>query len=128
LHSEEVVQDVEERANAFAAEFLMPIEVIRPQLRNLRAPQLFNLKREWGVPMAALVERAFHEGLMRKEQRTSMYKMFAARGWRIREPLSDELAAERPTLTRTIPHALMAEDSRRPRSPRSPDSPPIKRG
>jgi hypothetical protein len=28
----------------------MPIEVIRPQLRTLRADQLSDLKREWACP------------------------------------------------------------------------------
>jgi Zn-dependent peptidase ImmA (M78 family)/DNA-binding XRE family transcriptional regulator len=107
LHSEEVVENVEEQANQFAAEFLMPIEVIRPHLRNLRVDRLIGLKREWGVSMAALVERAFHEGLLKKEQRTSFYKMFSAKGWRTREPISEELPPEHPTLPTAIPESLV---------------------
>jgi hypothetical protein len=46
----------------------MPIEVIRPQLRTLRADQLSDLKREW-ASLAAIVERVRHAGLIRAEER-----------------------------------------------------------
>lgn len=106
LHASEVTEDVEDQANAFAAELLMPIEVIRPQLRGLRVDALFDLKREWGVSMGALVERAYRSGLLTATQRTSMWKMLSARGWRTREPLSDELVPEHPKLTDQIGAAL----------------------
>ncbi|WUJ72302.1 XRE family transcriptional regulator [Kribbella soli] len=106
LHSEEIVEDVEDQANSFAAEFLMPIEVIRPQLRNLQVNLLFDLKREWGVSMAAIVERAYNAGLIKANQRTSIYKLFSARGWRTSEPVSQELAPEKPSLQYDIFSAL----------------------
>lgn len=102
LHSSEVTEDVEAEANAFAAEFLMPAEYIRPSLRNLRAPQLLDLKREYGVSMQAVIERAYGLQLMTSTQRTSMYKMISARGWRTREPGSELLPMERPALAQAI--------------------------
>lgn len=106
LHSEEVVEDPEGQANEFAAEFLMPLEVIKPQLRNLQASRLPDLKRQWGVSMAALVERSYRAGLMRAEDRTRMYKMFSVRGWRKNEPGSSSLPPESPSLTTSIYDAL----------------------
>jgi len=47
------VDDVEAEANAFAAEFLMPAEVVRPSLRNLKIGRLIDLKCEYGVSMQA---------------------------------------------------------------------------
>lgn len=107
LHSINIGDDVEAEANAFAAEFLMPLEVIRPQVRNLLAPQLPDLKRQWGVSMAALIERSNRAGLMNAESRTRMYKLFSTRGWRTSEPFSDELPPERPNLVGIIPAALV---------------------
>lgn len=98
---------MEEQANAFAAEFLMPADVIRPQLRNLRIDALPDLKRQWGVSMAALIERAFHEGVLTAARRTQMYKVFGARRWRTSEPVSDELPAEAPRLTGAIAQTLV---------------------
>ena len=108
LHSSEIVEDPEGQANEFAAEFLMPLEVIRPQLRGLRVEKLPHLKLQWGVSMAALVERAYRSGLMRSEERTRIYKVFSARGWRKSEPGSDRLPPEKPALTESI-HSALAE-------------------
>ena len=101
-------EDLEAEANAFAAEFLMPADVIRASLRNLKLGRLIDLKREWGVSMQALVERAYQLNLLSQTQRTSMYKMFSARGWRTREPGSTDLAPERPELPQEIARALLA--------------------
>lgn len=106
LHSEDVVEEVETQANAFAAEFLMPLDVIRPQLRNVRLERLPDLKRQWGVSMAAIIERAYHSGQITAQQRTRYYKVFSTRGWRTREPFSDELVQERPALTISIADTL----------------------
>lgn len=107
LHTDAVgADDVEADANAFAGEFLMPAEVIRPALRNVKAVRLLDLKVEYGVSMQALVERAFHLGLLTTTQRTSMYKMFSARGWRTREPRSEDIARETPRLAESIGQEL----------------------
>lgn len=89
LHAATVgADDVEGQANTFAGEFMMPTEVIKPWLRNAKAPRLLDLKVEYGVSLQALVERAFHLDLLTVTQRTSMYKMISARGWRTKEPRS----------------------------------------
>lgn len=102
------VDDVEAEANAFAAEFLIPAEVVRPSLRNLKIGRLLDLKREYGVSMQALVERAYQLDLLSPTQRGSMYKMFSAKGWRTREPASEDIAPERPGLAPSIGQSLSA--------------------
>jgi Zn-dependent peptidase ImmA (M78 family)/transcriptional regulator with XRE-family HTH domain len=106
LHSHEVTETLEQEANAFAAEFLMPIEVIRPQLRNLKLARLPDLKRQWGVSMQALIEHGYGAGLVTARERTSLYKVFSAKGWRTHEPASDELPQESPSLASTIGRTL----------------------
>ena len=108
LHATEVVEDVENQATEFAAEFLMPMDVIKPQLRDLRIGRLHDLKREWGVSMQAIVERAFYAKLITPQGRTNFYKMCSAKGWRMQEPLSDELPLEKPTLAQSIGKSLAA--------------------
>lgn len=109
LHTDALsVDDVEAQANAFAGEFLMPAEVIRPSLRNLKIGHLLDLKREYGVSMQALVERAYHLDLLSPIQRTSMYKLFSARGWRTHEPGGDDIAPERTALADSIGQELSA--------------------
>jgi Zn-dependent peptidase ImmA (M78 family) len=106
LHSEHVAEDMEDQANAFAAEFLMPASMIRPQLRNLSLGRLLDLKREWGVSVQALVERAREVRGITDRQRSSLYKALSYRGWRTAEPISDELLPERPRLPEDIGNAL----------------------
>lgn len=107
LHNLEPTPDVEADANAFAAEFLMPAETIKPQLRSLTVGKLHDLKREWGVSMQALVERAHTLGVLSGRDRTNMYKRFSALGWRTHEPVSDELAPEVPVLAASIGRTLL---------------------
>jgi Zn-dependent peptidase ImmA (M78 family)/DNA-binding XRE family transcriptional regulator len=109
LHSAEMSDDLEAEANRFASEFLMPAETIRPQLRGLTLGKLFDLKRQWGASMQAIVERAFELGTITATQRTNFYKAMSARGWRTSEPVSAELAPERPMLAANIGDALSAK-------------------
>ncbi len=106
LHSGELGDDPEVEANAFAAEFLMPAATIRPDLRNLDLGRLSRLKRLWGVSMQALIERAYRLGTLSSEKRTSLYKALSKRGWRTKEPLSDELTPEVPSLVNRMVKAL----------------------
>lgn len=107
LHTDALaVDDVEGQANMFAAEFLMPTEVIRPSLRNLKIGRLLDLKREYGVSMQALVEWAYHLQVLSPTQRTNMYKMFSAKGWRGREPGSEDIAPEETRLAAAIGQEL----------------------
>ncbi|MGW7329971.1 helix-turn-helix domain-containing protein [Streptomyces sp. NPDC054840] len=109
LHSSEVTLTMEEDANRFAAEFLMPEEVIRPQLRNLTLGRLHDLKREWGTSMQALIERARELNVITPDKRTNLYKALSNKGWRTQEPLSDELSPEIPALARSIGEAMSAK-------------------
>ena len=107
LHSAELGGDPEEEANAFAAEFLMPADEIRPELRNLSLRKLHDLKRYWGVSMQALIEHAYRLGTLSAQRRTGFYKTLSARGWRTDEPLSEELPPERPQLVERVGRVLV---------------------
>lgn len=109
LHSEFVSEDMESEATRFAGELLMPADLIRPQLRNITLGKLHDLKREWGVSMQALIERARELSLVTPAQRLNLYKALSARGWRVREPLSDELPSEHASLAGDIGDALAAK-------------------
>lgn len=106
LHGQYVGMDVEEQANAFAAAFLMPEAAIGPDLRNLTLGKLLDLKAVWGVSMQALHERAFQLGKVTSQDRIGFYKQMSKRGWRTREPGSDEQPAETPHLARSIGDGL----------------------
>lgn len=106
LHSIYQDKDVEEQANAFAAEFLMPAHLIRSRLRTIDLGKLLALKREWGVSMQAIIEHAYRLGTLSKDKRTALYKQLSRRGWRRREPGSADLPPETPALASSIGETL----------------------
>lgn len=93
---------MEREADAFAAEFLMPELLIRHELANLTLGKAVDLKREWGVSVAALIQRARQLRMLPDSRRTSLFKQLSARGWRTREPASDEIAPEKAELLNHI--------------------------
>jgi Zn-dependent peptidase ImmA (M78 family)/transcriptional regulator with XRE-family HTH domain len=114
LHREDATDDMEREADAFAAEFLLPEVLIGPELTNLTLGKAVDLKREWGVSVAALIQRAHQLGRLSDARRASLFKQLSARGWRTREPASDEITPERPSSSTTSPHTSVAVDSTTP--------------
>ena len=108
LHSVEPTDDMEGQANTFASEFLMPEAVIRAELRHVDLGTLVELKREWGLSIQALYERAYRLGLVTATARTAFYKSLNARGWKTREPVSNAIPPERPALAAHIGESLLA--------------------
>lgn len=98
LHNQFVDEDPEQQANDFAAEFLMPEHLISPLLHHVTMGRLLDLKREWGVSMQAILERAYRLERVSAAERQLIYRALGARGWRTTEPGSDGLAAEAPDL------------------------------
>lgn len=109
LHNGPVSEDPEREANEFAAEFLMPAHVIKPDLRPVTLGRLRDLKLEWGVSMQALYERSYSLGLVSASERTAFYRAMNARGWKTAEPGSDHLAPETPELVSAIGEKLRAK-------------------
>jgi Zn-dependent peptidase ImmA (M78 family) len=60
------------------------------------------------MSVQALIERTWEMQMISAAQRTRFYKALSARGWRTREPLSDEILPESPELPRKIGETLAA--------------------
>lgn len=86
--------DVEQEANEFASEFLMPAHEIRHQLIGLTIPKAAALKQTWKVSMHALVFRAKQLGAITAEQARSLFIQLAPH--RKSEPI--DLPPEEPTM------------------------------
>ncbi|MEP9394014.1 XRE family transcriptional regulator [Gordonia sp. VNK1] len=109
LHSDYVTGDVEAEADEFAAEFLMPATAIRTSLTKPTLGKLLDLKQEWGVSIAALIQRAHTLGTITNVERTRLFKMLSAKGFRITEPGSDRIPPETPRLQRHLRSTLEAK-------------------
>ena len=92
--------DMENEANKFASEFLMPAKEIKPQLRPVSLPKLASLKPYWKVAMAALLKRASDLGVLTPNQTRYMWIKMAP--YRMREPVEIDVEIETPTLFREL--------------------------
>lgn len=87
----------EKEANTFAAEFLAPAEEIKPQLEGLRPsdfPLLVEMKAQWGLSVAALIQRAKDLDCITDKQFRDFRIKLSRMGWTTREPV--HLEDERP--------------------------------
>jgi Zn-dependent peptidase ImmA (M78 family)/transcriptional regulator with XRE-family HTH domain len=91
-------EHMEDEANRFAAEFLMPANDIRSSLEPVTLPRLAALKSYWKISMAALLKRATDlEAISERQARTLWMKMGQA-GFRRREPPELDIPIEEATL------------------------------
>ena len=87
---------MEEEANEFAAEFLLPRKEIKPYLYGLSLAKLQDLKRQWKVSMQALIERAYALKTITEYQRRLFYINLGKRSNIVHEPLEREFPVEKP--------------------------------
>lgn len=87
---------IEDEANAFASEFLMPSSDIRNFLSRVNLSKLAALKPHWRVSMQSLLERAWQLEQITDRQRRYFWMQISARGYRTQEPFP--IAREEPGL------------------------------
>lgn len=93
-------ENIEQEANRFAAEFLMPQRDIKPFLSDLSLAKLAALKPHWKVAMSALLKRASDLDTITERQKSYLWMQMGAHGYRTHEPVP--LPQEEPTLVKEI--------------------------
>ncbi|WP_437601911.1 XRE family transcriptional regulator [Sorangium sp. So ce590] len=94
--------DIEDEANKFAAELLMPAEDIRHQLRDVSLASLAGLKPFWRVSMQALLVRASHLKTINESRYDYLWAELSRRGYKKREPVELDFPNESPSTMREI--------------------------
>ena len=87
-------ETMEEEADQFAAEFLMPEAEMKAQFSRypkIRLQDLANLKPYWKTSMAALLVRASTLGNLTESQSKTLWMQMSKAGYRIEEPLPLEV-------------------------------------
>jgi Zn-dependent peptidase ImmA (M78 family)/transcriptional regulator with XRE-family HTH domain len=99
MHRSYLEPDMEDQANEFAAEFLIPRgDVV---FDDCSVASFAALKQYWRVSMAALIMRAGPTrgiGSVSKQDETNLWKRMSAAGYRKREPREVDVPVEIPTL------------------------------
>jgi Zn-dependent peptidase ImmA (M78 family) len=78
--------DLEDEANRFAAEFLMPAAEIGPDLHSMTLPKAAAMKSYWKVSMQALIMQAHRLGKIDDGQHQYLFRQLSAKGYRKCEP------------------------------------------
>ncbi|WP_140921094.1 helix-turn-helix domain-containing protein [Limnobaculum xujianqingii] len=89
---------MEDEANAFAAEFLMPAIDIGNQLRNINIEKAAYLKPFWRTSMAFILYRAKTLNAITAGQSDWIWRQMAIKRYKIDEPVKLEVNGEKPTL------------------------------
>ena len=82
-------ESMENEADEFAAEFLMPGDELRAQfsrMRKIRLQELSNLKPYWKVSIASLIMRASTLGFLTKNQARYLWMQMSKAGYKLKEP------------------------------------------
>jgi Zn-dependent peptidase ImmA (M78 family)/transcriptional regulator with XRE-family HTH domain len=91
---------MEQDANRFAGEFLMPAAEIRGSLIGIDLAKAAQLKPYWKVSMAALILRARDLGCINAKRASWLFMQMSSLGYRSTEPMP--IATEEPSLARRI--------------------------
>ena len=91
-------EDVEEMAQVFSAEFLVPASQVAADLKAapITPARLLQLKAVWKVSAAALLRRSVDLAVISESRYRGISAQISALGWRAVEP--DPLAPEEPTV------------------------------
>lgn len=94
--------DIEDQANRFAAELLLPEYDVRSDLTDLTIAKLAILKRYWKASMNAILKRAEDIRAIGAGRARSLWMQMAHAGYRTREPVELDVQGERPSLLREL--------------------------
>ena len=93
-------RDMEDEADDFAAEFLMPAREIGPYLTDIDLAKAGQLKPYWKVAMSALIRRARDLGYINKNKASRLFMQMSSLGIKKVEPV--QIPLEEPTVARQI--------------------------
>lgn len=99
-HAPRKASSVEDEADEFASELLMPGLEMKKQLQDLRLDTLPILKKKWKVSMRALIRRAKDMECITEQQYRNFQIYFSKHGYNKREPIN--LPAEVPAMWKDI--------------------------
>lgn len=84
-------EDVEDEANTFASEFLIPIETIKPDLNGLTIKKLIELKKEWKSSMQAILMEAKNTNVIPYNRYNFLWIQMSRLGFRKKEPVEVDI-------------------------------------
>ncbi|KAF0128326.1 MAG: hypothetical protein FD152_2333 [Xanthobacteraceae bacterium] len=104
---------IESQAHRFAGAFLFPRAAFRREIVRPSLDYFCSVKPRWGLSIAAMVNRAYHLGLIGEDERSGMFRNMARRKWRgpLQEPYDALMLMplERPRMLRRAIEVILQE-------------------
>lgn len=100
---------MEDEADTFASEFLMPESEIKPHLAHLTLQRAANLASFWRVSIAAVVKRAADLGKLAPSRERKLWAEISTAGYRLLEPVELNFPPEEPTFLRRLIETYMSQ-------------------
>ncbi len=91
-------REIENQAFRFARAFLMPEATFRRSVPHVSLDGLLLLKPYWYLSVGAMLRRAEDLGLLDEYAAKRMWINIKRRGWKIKEPLDEQIPYEEPRL------------------------------
>lgn len=91
-------KELEWQANFFAGAFLMPAETFGNEYITSNLNSFIQIKKRWGVSLAAMIMRAFALGIIDEQKKSYLFRQMSSRGYRRHEPYDDEMVFMEPSI------------------------------
>lgn len=105
---------IEQQAHRFAGAFLFPKDAFRDEVGYPSLDYFCDLKKKWGISIAAMVFRSHDLGLIDELEKSSLYENMGRRRWRgpLREPFDSptDMPLERPRMLKRGVETLLLEN------------------
>ena len=103
MHQNALTPEIEQQADQFASEFLLPSREIKPYfLDSISISKLIDLKMYWKVSMQAILVKAKNLDTITPSNYSSLWIALGRCGYRKNEPAEDCMPQESPTLLTEI--------------------------
>jgi Zn-dependent peptidase ImmA (M78 family)/transcriptional regulator with XRE-family HTH domain len=103
----EGLKKIEDEADRFAGEFLLPEEAMRSAIETpVTLASLAELKPRWGVSISALIVRARHLAIITDRQAKYLHQQMRNEKWDKKEPQNLHINAEKPRAFKRMAEVL----------------------
>lgn len=109
LRKTQQFRDMEQQAFRFGAALLLPEKPFLDDLYSVSLESFRSLKSKWKVSIGMMIRRVQDLEVVDETTAQRLWMNYSRRGWRLREPLDDELPIESPTLLSRAIEFLFSE-------------------
>ncbi len=110
FNKKDVYKRIEVEANYFASAFLLPAPAFSEELISHTLDYYKVLKKRWQVSIQSMIYRSKELNLINDYQANYLWKSIAKKGWKLSEPLDDELEQEEAKMLKDAIELIINHD------------------